>query len=78
VVSGNPPSTVVGGSMTWEVIWAGIINEQQSLFSGVFFFVDCGLRLTEEVGAGQEVVFTISGQLLKFYRRDNSYFFFCF
>lgn len=43
VVSGNPPSTVVGGSMTWEVICAGIINEQQSLFSGVFL-VDCGLR----------------------------------
>jgi hypothetical protein len=44
----------------------------------VFFFVDCGLRLTEEVGAGQEVVFTISGQLSKFYRRDNSNFFFVF
>ena len=27
---------------------------------------------------GQAVVFTISGQLLKFYRRDNSDFFFVF
>lgn len=39
--SGNPPSRVVGGSMTREVIWVGIIIEQQSLFSGVFF-VHCG------------------------------------
>lgn len=42
----------------------------------VFFLCIVVFGLTEEVGAGDEVAFTSSGQLLKFYRGDNSNFFF--